>query len=296
MRKKIIQTVGKPSDRFQEDMTRVLRAIRFAVSLNFTLHPNTKKAIQTIIPEIHKTRSVIDGRGETQEKYVAAREIIAKELALAFTRQPFKTAELLFSSGVLVILFPEVDAIRQQQKDYFAPLQKCESADLSVILSLFYREINEAAIEKMWRHSPFDSLESASLYRADRKTVLELVRWIQDPETIEMLLAAPPHEFRRQIMNEQRERLMTLLRLLDKEEQAAAIQKQIDLYCKHCNVKHPEDIQPLVHGKDLIDTLGIAPGPEIRPLLEKALDLQMTGEGKTKKSLLDALKKDLAST
>ncbi|NLT01806.1 MAG: hypothetical protein GXY04_04720 [Acholeplasmataceae bacterium] len=43
--KKIIRTVGNPFLRFEEDGLRILRALRFASTLDFTIEENTKKAI-----------------------------------------------------------------------------------------------------------------------------------------------------------------------------------------------------------------------------------------------------------
>ncbi len=43
---RIVRTVGAPTDRFNEDALRMLRAVRFAVQLNFTLEPITFQAIQ----------------------------------------------------------------------------------------------------------------------------------------------------------------------------------------------------------------------------------------------------------
>ncbi len=42
---KILQTVGNPNVRFQEDALRMLRAIRLSVELNFKISPETEKAI-----------------------------------------------------------------------------------------------------------------------------------------------------------------------------------------------------------------------------------------------------------
>ncbi len=44
--KKLIRTVGKPTDRFQEDALRMLRALRFASELNFAIEHETQLAIQ----------------------------------------------------------------------------------------------------------------------------------------------------------------------------------------------------------------------------------------------------------
>ncbi|MDR0832333.1 MAG: CCA tRNA nucleotidyltransferase [Bacillales bacterium] len=42
---KIIRAVGNPLERFEEDNLRILRAIRFALRFNFTIEPNTYKAL-----------------------------------------------------------------------------------------------------------------------------------------------------------------------------------------------------------------------------------------------------------
>jgi tRNA nucleotidyltransferase (CCA-adding enzyme) len=45
IKNKTIRTVGEPSDRFNEDGLRMLRAIRFSAELGFEIEPNTEKAI-----------------------------------------------------------------------------------------------------------------------------------------------------------------------------------------------------------------------------------------------------------
>ncbi len=42
---KIVRTVGEPDDRFAEDALRIMRAVRFAVQLDFAIEPETKKSI-----------------------------------------------------------------------------------------------------------------------------------------------------------------------------------------------------------------------------------------------------------
>ena len=46
LKNKIIRTVGNPEERFLEDALRMLRAIRFATTLGFTIEENTAKAIK----------------------------------------------------------------------------------------------------------------------------------------------------------------------------------------------------------------------------------------------------------
>ena len=48
----IIRTVGNPIDRFSEDALRMLRALRFAAQLNFTIKRDTYAAIKELAPKI----------------------------------------------------------------------------------------------------------------------------------------------------------------------------------------------------------------------------------------------------
>jgi poly(A) polymerase/tRNA nucleotidyltransferase (CCA-adding enzyme) len=48
LKNKIIRTVGKPEERFNEDALRLLRAVRFAVELDFEIDFNTRRAIEKL--------------------------------------------------------------------------------------------------------------------------------------------------------------------------------------------------------------------------------------------------------
>ena len=47
LKKKIIRTVNNPIQRFDEDALRILRALRFACQLKFSIELETKKAIHS---------------------------------------------------------------------------------------------------------------------------------------------------------------------------------------------------------------------------------------------------------
>ena len=49
---RIVRAIGDPVRRFQEDHLRMLRAVRFAARLEFTIEPATLAAIQKLAPEI----------------------------------------------------------------------------------------------------------------------------------------------------------------------------------------------------------------------------------------------------
>jgi tRNA nucleotidyltransferase (CCA-adding enzyme) len=52
LEKGIIRTVGEAQDRFNEDALRLMRAIRFAIQLDFTIEPKTLLAIQNLSPNL----------------------------------------------------------------------------------------------------------------------------------------------------------------------------------------------------------------------------------------------------
>lgn len=47
---RLIRCVGEPEKRFEEDALRILRALRFASVLDFSIHPDTDQAIRTMYP------------------------------------------------------------------------------------------------------------------------------------------------------------------------------------------------------------------------------------------------------
>jgi tRNA nucleotidyltransferase (CCA-adding enzyme) len=46
LKNRVIRTVGKPDERFNEDALRMMRAVRFAIELDFSIDPETRRAIE----------------------------------------------------------------------------------------------------------------------------------------------------------------------------------------------------------------------------------------------------------
>jgi len=95
IKNKIIQTVGNPNDRFEEDRLRVLRAARFAGKLGFDIEPTTKKAMTKHADKLKKL-SV---------------ERIKDELWKMASQSGDKFADtirILDETGILKIILPEL--------------------------------------------------------------------------------------------------------------------------------------------------------------------------------------------
>lgn len=94
---KIIRTIGNPAVRFGEDYLRMLRAVRFAANLSYSIDPETKKAIAGRAGSI---------RGISAER-------ISEETRKILTRGGARRGfELLSETGLLEQILPEVERMR----------------------------------------------------------------------------------------------------------------------------------------------------------------------------------------
>lgn len=107
LRARIIRTIGSPAERFAEDHLRLLRAVRFAAQLDFSIDPETFAAVQTAAAKIRDISP----------------ERIREELVKLF--QPPHAARglvLLHESGLLAQVLPEIAAtIGCEQSPDFHP-------------------------------------------------------------------------------------------------------------------------------------------------------------------------------
>lgn len=103
LKNKIIKTVGKPEERFKEDYSRMLRALRFSCQLNFAIDKKTFQSIQKDIAHINKKRTI-----SGKEERIVPYEIISEELLKAFYESPVKAFDLYDQSGAFEQLMPEI--------------------------------------------------------------------------------------------------------------------------------------------------------------------------------------------
>ncbi len=101
---KILRTVGDAIERFNEDLSRTLRGVRFACQLNFTIEPSTWSEI---IKSANRVAS-----GKINNEWLVPREICARELLKSLIAAPVKALELFDDSGLLHELLPEVTAMK----------------------------------------------------------------------------------------------------------------------------------------------------------------------------------------
>lgn len=103
LKKKTIQTVGNPSQRFKEDYSRIIRALRFVCQFDFKIEQKTFSALKNLIVHLNDQR-LIKGKKERIIPY----EIIARELLKTFYYNPVKAFDLYDETKAFKVLMPEV--------------------------------------------------------------------------------------------------------------------------------------------------------------------------------------------
>ncbi len=103
LEQKRIKTPLEPGQTFSDDPLRMLRAIRFATQLGFSIDPETFQAIGR-----HKQRI-----------HIISKERIATELEkILMAQKPSVGFTLLFDSGLLHLVLPEVAALQGVEEKY----------------------------------------------------------------------------------------------------------------------------------------------------------------------------------
>jgi len=108
----LVRTVGNALERFEEDRTRALRGIRFAVKLGFKFDPATWEAIKTFAPRMNEQNE----GGEV----ILKRELVGQEFVRSFSANTVKTLDLYDQSGMFESLMPEINVLKyiQQRPDF----------------------------------------------------------------------------------------------------------------------------------------------------------------------------------
>lgn len=98
LQRRCIRCVGDPSQRFGEDALRMLRALRFACTLEFSIDPETWQALIS---------------GHREIRHIAPERLLAELGKIMAARRPSVGWQLLHDSGLLAHIVPELLAYRE---------------------------------------------------------------------------------------------------------------------------------------------------------------------------------------
>lgn len=103
----MLRLIGDPETRFREDPVRMLRAVRFAAKLGFSVHPDCQKAI-------HTTAALLES--------IPSARLYDEVLKLFLAGSALQTFELLRQYGLFQVLFPATDNSLSFEEEGFPKL------------------------------------------------------------------------------------------------------------------------------------------------------------------------------
>lgn len=121
LKNKIIRTVGEPRERFQEDYSRLLRALRFACVLDGEIEKNTAQVLRDFIYKINERKNLNNSEivsDETRQKlpddwqYILPSELIAQELVKTLMANPKKFWQIYDEYDFWPKVIPEFAAMK----------------------------------------------------------------------------------------------------------------------------------------------------------------------------------------
>jgi poly(A) polymerase len=286
LRARVVRAVGDPAARFREDHLRLLRAVRFAARLDFSIGPRTLAAIREHAP------LCIDTSAER------VRDELLKMLTEGHAKRAF---ELLDETGLLEHVLPEMIPMKgcEQPPEYHPEgdvfvhtlllLDQLGECSPALALAALLHDVGKPPTQTFEDRIRFNLHEKVGARMAEKickrlrlpNDVSERAVWLVENH---MRLAATPEmresKRKRFVREPGYDELLALGRMdcLASHGDTSHI-NWIEEY--RANLK-PDEIRPapLITGNDLI-AMGYPPGPRFKEILTAVEDLQLEGRLET---------------
>jgi len=301
--RQLIRSVLNPHERFLEDATRMLRALRFASQLGFAIEGETWEAIQMNKSLLNNTVMTDDG----SHVFAIHRSQVGKEFVLGFLAHPSHTLDLWLQSGLLQQHFPDLFALTTIVEDDGQTayektkralhllhsrdllnshhLQQPSARVLVAALGLFLEDA-QTRVFTVCKKLYFHQFAKASVQAIDCGDVSWMLYHLKDLETNDPA-SMRPSAFERLFCSTRGQDLLLLMHVnylvtgrhsIGRERLLQTLRIANNL----CSNGRPK---PLISGKDL-HAMEIKPGPLYRELLDVVRDAQLTGAVSTKEEAL----------
>lgn len=279
LKRKVLRAIGDPRERMTEDKLRMLRAVRFAATLEFTLDENTLAAVTQMAPEM----------------IVVSAERIAQELRKMLAhRTRVRGFQLLVDTRLLHVIFPEVDlSAAQVIADILGQLPADAGFVLATaaILHQIAATVSEPRSEAEARGTVWEMTRRLKLSSDEMTSIAWVVAHLdcwndaeqQSDAQLKRVLAHPLSGDLRQLVRAIRTTQCLPLSPIEFVNNYAAQHT-------HEQINPPE----LISGRDLIQ-LGLRPGPRFKSLLDSIRDAQLNSEIATREEALERLRQIMSS-
>jgi poly(A) polymerase len=293
-----VRAIGDARARFEEDRLRMIRAVRFAASLEFSVEKKTLAAIRELAPSV------------TQ---VSAERIGDESTRILTEGGARRGIELLDATGLLEVLLPEITAMKgvEQSPDYHP------EGDVFAHTLLLLSQLNAPTETLAYGCLLHDVAKPVCIRKeAGRITFYgHMERGAEMAQAILQRLKRSRDTWERVaylVRNHLRHtqapnmRMSTLKRFLAEDGIAELLElTRIDALAANGDLTHyhfckeklaqlkDEEIhpEPLVRGRDLI-ALGLIPGPLFSEILAQVEEAQLGGELNTREQALEWVSKN----
>lgn len=289
LEQRVIRTIGSSELRFTEDKLRMLRGVRFAARLGFTIDPETLSAMRRLAPDIAQVSC----------------ERVRDELTRMLTEgHADRAVELLDESGLLAEVLPEITRMHGVEQ----PPEYHPEGDVFIHTMLLLRELPRGAsptlawgmllhdVGKPATFQPPNPLKPGDRIRFNghvevgvriAEEILRRLRFSSD-DTAQIIALVRHHMQFGDVKLMKQSTLKRFLRLPKFEEHLAL--HRADCMSSHADLTlydfaksayettEPDVVRPalLVTGQHLI-AAGYKPGPRFKAMLEAAEDAQLEG-------------------
>ena len=283
---RLLRTPADPTRTFSDDPLRMLRAIRFAAELGFTLAPDLLPAMRRL-----KSRLVPP---------VISVERIADELRkMLVSDRPRLALELLDESELLGVILPEIEACKgvpqsgYHTHDVFGHTLLAVAAtppDLLLRVAALFHDSGKPATargdgtflghEEVGARIAKEALERLRFAQKEIDVVVGLVRLHLRPVFYRSDWTEGAVRRLARDAGPLLDRLMALARAdiaasaYPEPEKLDELQARLDAV----RAEHPSRLRPLISGEDIMRLRGIGPGPEVGRIKQKLEELVIDGE------------------
>ena len=283
LKNRLIRAVGNANERFNEDALRMMRAIRFSVTLNFAIEEKTFLAIR---------------KNAQNLKYISPERIRDEFVKIILSPNPAKGIERLQEAGILKVILPEIESgidVVQSHHHYYGPyntvykhlvasLEKCPSEKLEVRLAALLHDVGKPKAKN-------GRGENATFYNHEyiseqmTKNILERLRFSRHVID-KVTLLVRNHMFyynvdevgesgvRRVVQKIGLKNIEDLIDVRIADRLGSGVPKAVPYKLRHFQfmvekVSHdPLSVKQLkLNGNDLITELKVTPGPKIGAIL-----------------------------
>jgi len=302
---KLIRAVGNPNERFDEDALRMIRAVRFASTLNFSIEEKTLEAIK---------------KNAKNLKFISQERIKDELVKIILSDRPSEGIDMLHQSEMLNYVIPELErgvGMKQNLHHIYTiyqhsilSLKFCPSQKLEVRLAALLHDIAKPQTKRgegpdatFYNHDHVGARVAEKILRRLKfsNDIVEKVRLLVDNH---MFYYNPDEvgesSVRRLVQKVGLENMKDLIDLRISDRLGSGVPKAKPYKLRHLEYlieKVSSDAVSVkmlkINGNDLMKELGMKPGPKIGAILDVMLSEVIEDAEKNSQEFLLARAKEL---